>query len=570
MSKSPAHPLVEVQTHFQAGRYRNVLENCEQILAGSPANLAVLDIWRSALAKLGAIGQIIEATETRLALDEDLELRKNLVYQLIGGCDSEGALRVAKAGLTATPDDIEFAQAIIDAHLQIGQHERAVSYIGKLPPSADRAARWLSIGDLERAATDVADIDSDDARLVKARAAAWSGRWDAARAYAASIPADGAEWIGAQCVLAAACWKDEDVRTCRRILESVIETQPNDPEPYVAAAVLALRGGQFDAGWDAARAARSRARCYLPVLELLELGLWALQDVESPFLLNLENLVRRAPRLQLRADNDITAHEFVQAIDRFSGNYSSFPTLLDGNTVTRINIAPDPRTACKRVQRSLQLRGFDAVLADFDKLITRYQRHPLTYTHRGEMLLWLGDYLRAAADFEAARDRCDRTVWSYIGLATAQLASGDAESALATLDDGAQRAYVGRTAPAIRGEALRRLGRFEQAREFLEVSLKLRPRRVSAWINLALVAQQTGDRATVQTALANLKICCPTFLDDLVREIGGFDETRPKVFEHALTMMRGNRSSNRLTYFTGDGKAWFVDSTRDHSNAASR
>jgi hypothetical protein len=79
---------------------------------------------------------------------------------------------------------------------------------------------------------------------------------------------------------------------------------------------------------------------------------------------------------------------------------------------------------------------------------------------------------------------------------------------------------------------------------------------------LGLIAAARGDHDEVRDIYSRLSAQVPQLVRDVERDLragGGGDQPlsdpMAAIFEHALRVMRGNRSSNRVTYFLGDGAA---------------
>jgi tetratricopeptide (TPR) repeat protein len=135
-----------------------------------------------------------------------------------------------------------------------------------------------------------------------------------------------------------------------------------------------------------------------------------------------------------------------------------------------------------------------------------------------------------------------------------------------------------------RGEAYRCLGRLDEARDQLLRACELHPTRLSAWINLALVHGAAADHLQQRRVFARIARTAPALLSEAAQEIGAdtfdaivlagpvgaSDTTEPvdgahldRVLRHCLEMMRGNRSSSCVTYFTADGALHYVPQRHD-------
>jgi tetratricopeptide (TPR) repeat protein len=193
--------------------------------------------------------------------------------------------------------------------------------------------------------------------------------------------------------------------------------------------------------------------------------------------------------------------------------------------------------------------------------------------HRGELHLWVGRYDEARADLDAAIARCPQTRWAWYGLACLDLIAGDPERALATCARGIRVMdnTEGPVAYLYRGEAYRLLGRLAEARAQLLRSCTLHPTRLSAWINLALVHGAAGDHSARLAVFRHLAQAAPHFVAEAAAELGdqvfeaavltasnpGADVLDP-LLRGMLAMMRGNRASGCVTYFTSRGRMRYV------------
>jgi tetratricopeptide (TPR) repeat protein len=216
----------------------------------------------------------------------------------------------------------------------------------------------------------------------------------------------------------------------------------------------------------------------------------------------------------------------------------------------------------------------------FDEIVARYPGSSLTYCHRGELKLWLGDYEGGKADLEQAITAVRGTRWAWIGLSTVGLLNGDYQH---TLDINAEgiRVMNDTEGPAVyvyRGEAKRKLGRLDEAITELEAALRWHPSRASAAINLALAYAATNRHmAEFEQLWRRLRDeQASGLLSDAAHELGvvifGDADWQPErevqiaVLERGLAMMGGNRSSGLLTYHTADGKLRFVQLWPHHGH----
>jgi hypothetical protein len=104
--------------------------------------------------------------------------------------------------------------------------------------------------------------------------------------------------------------------------------------------------------------------------------------------------------------------------------------------------------------------------------------------------------------------------------------------------------------------------RGDPARAIVELreAVTAKPGRIGAWINLALSLHAQGDDAEAQRIFGDVVIRAPRLLWDAARALGRPALWPPPpaelepLFETALAMMRGNRSSHTVTYFDPEGR----------------
>jgi len=264
------------------------------------------------------------------------------------------------------------------------------------------------------------------------------------------------------------------------------------------------------------------------------------------------------------ADGADVAELLDAALSALGGNRSFEPVFVrDGRFVT-LPVGASARAEAKRALWRVVVDDESSTRAALERVISRYPGRAEPHLYAGELRLWCGDWPAARRAFEEAI-RCDpHARWAHIGLGAAALGEGDARSALRIFDLGELRAGgPGPTLYVYRGEARRRFGDLVGARQDLETACRRNPTRVAAWMLLALTAFDQGDPALAATAAGRALADAPGLLADAANEEGislpapgappGEGLARP-LFERALAMMRGNRSSNYVTYFLADGR----------------
>ncbi len=254
-----------------------------------------------------------------------------------------------------------------------------------------------------------------------------------------------------------------------------------------------------------------------------------------------------------------------KALRRFGGNRTSTVTVISSRPpgLRRATLIEDPRHAARMAQELVRVREADQVLARLDALAARYPDATTVPCHRGEIQLWLGRWDGARRDFERALAVDPQTRWAYIGLAALEVGRGDLQAALAACARAVDRTGwpPGRTFFVYRGEAHRRLGHDAEARADLDQALRLNPDRLAARLNAALLDLAAGDARAATALLDHLRARAPGLLLDAAEETGVVAPDPPalaRFYEHMLTMMRGNRSSSLVTYFTAAGALRFL------------
>lgn len=225
----------------------------------------------------------------------------------------------------------------------------------------------------------------------------------------------------------------------------------------------------------------------------------------------------------------------------------------------------DPRTPIVAAQHRVRFETPDSVVAKIQAMGRERPDVPYTLTYSAEVELWRGDYERALAGFTRAWEQY-QTRWAYVGAGAACAMLGRDEEALAWWDRGQQtfRELIdGEATHLLRGEVYRRSGRDDEALEQLEYAVRVRPTRVSAWLNLALLHLQAGRQEQGAAACERVVEACPWIVWEAHRALGlephsdPLPEHRRPVLEQCLESMAGNRSSYLVTFYDVTG-VWRV------------
>ncbi|MDI1450539.1 tetratricopeptide repeat protein [Polyangium sp. 6x1] len=221
------------------------------------------------------------------------------------------------------------------------------------------------------------------------------------------------------------------------------------------------------------------------------------------------------------------------------------------------------RHRAKVLQWSIRSRSPADVLGEFDAIRRDHPRSHHPHAYRGELLLWLGRVDEAEADFRGGLAIQPRARWLHIGMGAVHVLRGEHAAALACFQRSIDcaPALVGPTLFGVRGEAHRLRGDLPAAVEDLARTCRDTPSRVSAWVNLWLVEDDLGHAEARDAAWRELLRRAPWLLADAAEETLGLalpavnePRARRAILEHALRMLRGNRSSSCVTYFTREGE----------------
>ncbi|MDI1481977.1 tetratricopeptide repeat protein [Polyangium sp. y55x31] len=221
------------------------------------------------------------------------------------------------------------------------------------------------------------------------------------------------------------------------------------------------------------------------------------------------------------------------------------------------------RHRAKVVQWSIRSRPPADVLGEFDVIRQAHPRSHHPHAYRGELLLWLGRVDEAEEDFRRGLAIQPRARWLHIGMGAVHVLRGEYAAALTCFQRSIDcaPALVGPTLYGVRGEAHRLRGDLSAAVEDLARTCRDTPSRVSAWVNLWLTEDDLGHAEARDAAWKELTRRAPWLLADAAEEALGLalpavedQPARRATLEHALRMLRGNRSSSCVTYFTREGE----------------
>jgi tetratricopeptide (TPR) repeat protein len=362
-------------------------------------------------------------------------------------------------------------------------------------------------------------------------------------------------------------------------LDAALAIDPNDYQARVFRAEALMRVERYDEVREELHRATMCADGYLLVAWILRL-LSRMKSGDPQHVLDnyrISELEAGVTELVPEMESDLQSGEHArvetvleEALRRLAGNRTSMPSHLRDGEPIRLQVRTAPRYGSRRALELVRTASVELALAELDRMVERFPKSSLPVCHRGELRLWMGDLEGARADLEAAIAILPQTRWAWIGLTGVDTLEGDPERALSTSADGvrAMGHTTGFSVYAYRADALRRLGRLEEAEADLDKSLGQHSSRLGSWILLGLVRGARGHDDGLLEVWRHLEDHAIGLLSDAARELGvelwPERDARPepaaaqRVLEHALYMMRGNRSSTCATYRTEDGGVRYV------------
>jgi tetratricopeptide (TPR) repeat protein len=241
-----------------------------------------------------------------------------------------------------------------------------------------------------------------------------------------------------------------------------------------------------------------------------------------------------------------------------------------------VTMSGSPRDDGRVVLDTIRTAEPASVLARLEAVHDRYPTSGLSWAHHGEALTWLGRHEEARVSLERAIAVERRTRWPYYGLGVLHLVAGRAEEAIEMCARGYEA--MGNTdtpfEQAVRGEALRLLGRLDDARAKLEIAVAAAPRRLSTHVNLGLLHAEAGRPHEMEERFRHVAEHAPALLVAAAADCGvdlwraepglppwaGLDhDERARILAAVLSRMHGNRSASCLTWLNADGVIRTVD-----------
>ncbi|MDX6769328.1 MAG: tetratricopeptide repeat protein, partial [Elusimicrobiota bacterium] len=348
----------------------------------------------------------------------------------------------------------------------------------------------------------------------------------------------------------------------RGLLDGLLAEDPGDREALTWRGEAALAEGRAEAALSDYDAVLHRTDNLLgagvgQLQASLALGrpvrpfdLWVVAHQAPPAL--------RPALLRLRPGDRALAPALRRLLAALGGNRTTRKTVADGRGGLRA-YAPKPTAydLGEATQTRIRRGDADAVLAAFARLERRLPREPQVRSFRGETWLWLGRPDEAERDFRAALALDATLRWPGVGLAGVAVLRGDWEGALARCAEAVALGARDRSWRVWAGEACLNLGRPEEAAAHLRAGLAATPRRVSAWMLLALAEHAAGRAEEAERLAERCRRGAPRFFEEAAAAAvgGGFGAD----LRAGLRLMRGNRSSWLWTYFDRRGRLRNLD-----------
>lgn len=585
--------IAAATVRFVLRDYQEAMAELERAIAVAPGTAGAARALEIDLARrLGWYHEGLAAIDRALAV----EPRRPALHVMAAGIlllkQSHGAaLRHLDAALAQEPASARLLIERACALAALGRGPEVIEAVraalAQASPDApglrSEAARLLiEAGDLDGARAILASALASEARSAEdhtrlAQLDLWAGDLDRVDEHAAAALALDPELADAHRLEGAARAMRGDHRAAIAAIERAIRLDPEGSEAYFWRAEVRMREGDREGAYADLERGSVLARGNLLVARVLRMlttircseraasSRWQGDPSLAEILGSVVVLCADAEAIFAGGTHAEVTDLLERALRALGGNRTVTPTWITGEgRLARIDAPETPRYASRVALERIAVGPAGDVLCAFDDVIREHPGSGLPRCYRGELYLWLGRYAEAREDFEQLIAVHPRTRWAYVGLTLLEILRGDPEAALAISEVGVRRMSdtLGPAVYAARGEALRLLGQLDAARQDLSAAIAVSPTRISAWINLGLVHGAVGDVAAQAAVLARLKEQAGTLLSDTASDLGvrlwDGREIAPRLIQtvlaRALAMMRGNRSSSCVTYFSRSGE----------------
>lgn len=571
--------LVASVARFALRAYGDAVAALEGFVARDPPPAALLVASSARVTLLGRLGWYHEAL---VALDDAIARFPEVMSLRVAASrlhdtlhDTEGAEAHLRAAFALDPASVDVPLRASQLLASSGDVAGARAWLAEVIPRADSpallgdvAAHAMALGDYDVSESlylRVQSLSPDDvsARVALGTLAAWRGDAAGACAHADAVldacpdHAAGLRLRGVSRAL------DGDVAGALEDFTAAVARDPTDAESFVWRAELLLRLGDAEAALVAVQRGAELSpdgSDYVAAQLIRSLALSRLGRFPGM----PDHVLRPAVDALCGSPTSprSTVARMEHALAALRGNRSTTLTRVDASgALVRVATEVSPRVPAKHaLWRFVATADVAAALRAFERVRAAYPSAAEPSNYEGEAHLYAGSYAEAGRCFTRALAQYGRSRWAFIGLAAVAVLEGRLDDALDVMIRCVEASGPpGPTAYVYRGEAYRRLGRVDEARSDLEHAVRAHPSRVGAWVNLGLLQVATGDVAAVDTVRA-LREVAPGFAADALAELG-LDEdawSSPAswgpLLERMLHMLRGNRGSSCVTYFTRDGR----------------
>ncbi len=543
--------------------------------------------------RMGWYREAFEALEVSLELTPDRADHHLSAIQLHHNLrDPEKALELSDRLLKTGSQDPGHHHLRADILRDLGRLEEALDEIDAamtlVKDHADgrlqAADLQITLGALDRAHTNLERAqemapEREDIRMERAQLQLWRGRFDDVRLLTNTIAEDSPEHGRARRTEAACHILEDHLLEARPCIDIALEQDPSDAEALIWLGELLRKEKKYDEAVriidKGIRASNgySIASHISRLLTILEQQMQVLNRVAPDAYAELLEFVRPAlppadRNTQCDGDPSEVRRLLGLAFKAFRGNRTTRQTHVQesGSSLQRLLIRPHSRFAARYTQELIRTRAPEEVLERFEHMLRNYPNEPTVFCHIGELHLWLGNYDQALEGFQDALKITPRVRWAYIGLCAADAMLGNHQQALDWCREGI-RVFppAGRTIHIYRGEIYRRMERYDEALKELMEGHAITPGRVTGWMNEALTRHALQEELDWSEVWMRVAERAPSIVHDAMLECDIHWSVKepdasdvPRLFEHMLQMMRGNRSSDFITYFTAAGGMRFV------------
>ncbi|MBX3024978.1 tetratricopeptide repeat protein [bacterium] len=587
----PGSPVADVATLLEQHRYDDALALLDRAIAEGPKDPGLLERKLALLYELGRLHDAMAVGRELARRDPSGEWLVRLARMHARCHDDFGAADLLAASLQRQP--VPFDRALFAAG-NFASTERyddglaALHDAVRAPGVAAEqrlfaAQQFIALGDLAAAEEQLqlaAAVQAGEARLQQARLCLWRNEVAAAAAMVTDLVAGPRPPATALVIRGVARLRHGDLAAAEADFSAAIAADPAEPTAWCWRAETRLRAGVAGEALADATYATDLPSSFDPfVVNLLRV----LANIEhervphiAPFVLEplREGLIRLCPGCEPalgRGDPREIAALIWTALDRLGGNRSPTPTMIEADgSLSRLRLRASPRWRASWALATIQTAGVDEARRRLDAVVADSPGSPIALCYRGELDLYLGDYAAAGGFFRRAIAADETTRWAYIGSMAVALFTEGPEAAIALWERALPLAQSpGPTLFGYRGEAYRRAGQLDLAVAELEHSVRTSPTRIGSWLNLGLAHLAAGSVAGLHAALDEVKRRAPGFVTDAAGELAipvwRADplpaDAAAALCEHMLAMLRGNRGSTYVSYFTRAGALRFVPRT---------